>query len=187
MNSSVILQANVLQINFHLISSSTCQPLLLSCSDHKKSTKLTCPLTLQNPVWQIWTRVSTQWEKAEPGSCVHKPTNISNTCTSTMQRLNASKTREKLVSMQSFSLLPSFPRALASSKSNAKDAWLFYFIFSPMPPFVSFLQDIIPSGVCAVSPSYGIRDHTAQRLKSLPCPTRTNKTINNSPSSGRII
>lgn len=65
----------------------------------------------------------------------------------------------------------------------------FYFIFRPLASvfLFSLLQYIIPLGVCAVSLSYRMRDPTAHGVKSLPCPTHTNKTINNSASSGSII
>ena len=95
--------------------------------------------------------------------------------------------QKRLLWMHCFSLLPTFPCAVAKPNSGVKDACFFYFIFSPLPPFLLLLQYIIPLGVCAVSLSYRIRDPPAQRVKSLPCPTHTNKTINNSPSSGSII
>lgn len=72
---------------------------------------------------------------------------------------------------------------------RGRDACFFLFYFqAPCLPFsLSLLQYIIPSGVCAVSLSYRMRDPTAHGVKSLPCPTHTNKAINNSASSGSII
>lgn len=76
-----------------------------------------------------------------------------------------------------------------SPNTSGGDACFFLFYFqAPCLSFsLSLLQYIIPSGVCAVSLSYRMRDPTAHRVKSLPCPTHTNKTINNSASSGSII
>lgn len=76
-----------------------------------------------------------------------------------------------------------------SPNSSGGDAGFFLFYFqAPCLRFsLSLLQYIIPLGVCAVSLSYRMRDPTAHRVKSLPCPTHTNKTINNSASSGSII
>lgn len=91
-------------------------------------------------------------------------------------------------SAANFSLLPWLSPALAQ-----KDACFFYFIFSLLPVFFFslflffLLQYIIPLGVSTVSLSYGIRDPAAQRVKSLACPARMNKAINNSASSGSII
>lgn len=98
------------------------------------------------------------------------------------------------VSAAKFSLLLRLSATLVQ-----RDACFFYFIFSLLPMFFvvvvvlfyfflfALLQNIIPLGVGAVSLSYGIRDPAARRVKSLPCPARMNKAINNSASSGSII
>lgn len=76
-----------------------------------------------------------------------------------------------------------------SPNGSGRDACFFLFYFqAPCLRFsLSLLQYIIPLGVCSVSLSYRMRDPTAHGVKSLPCPTHTNKTINNSASSGSII
>jgi len=77
----------------------------------------------------------------------------------------------------------------------------FHFICSRPAASKSPAQNPIPLGVCTVSLSYRQqreRETKQQKqqqqqqqhhrqLKALPCPTHTNKTINNSPSSGSII
>lgn len=84
--------------------------------------------------------------------------------------------------------VPPAPLRLSPERSG-RDACFFLFYFqAPCLPFsLSLFQYIIPSGVCAVSLSYRMRDPTAHGVKSLPCPTHMNKAINNSASSGSII